>query len=176
MTIDELRICTKLERANKKAAFEIVQEQEGFNRDQDAVKAEQAEVNKANEDLRLRSVALFAERDAIATSMLALTAKADLAKTDAEKADLEAARAKLVEKNRLHGEDTERFDKRQQVQRDRVAALNERIDAINERNKTVNDRVEPHQKLVTSWNEQCRNRRFREEDEVAIKKELSAGK
>ena len=176
MTIDELRTCTKLERSNKKAAVEILQEQEGFKRDQDAIKAEQAEVNKANEDLRLRSVAVFAERDAVATLMSALSAKAESAKTDAEKADFEAERTRLVEKNRVHREDTERFNKAQQAQRDRVAALNERIDAINQRNITVNDRVEPHQKQVATWNEQCSKRRFREEDEVAIKKELAAGK
>lgn len=176
MTIDELRACTKLERSNKKAAAEILQEQEGFKRDQDAVKAEQAEVNKANEDLRVRSVALFADRDALAVSVSALSAKAESAKTDAAKADFDAERASLIEKNRVHGEDTERFNKSQQALRDRVAALNERIDAINQRNKTVNDRVEPHQKLVASWNEQCRNRRFREEDEIAIRKEFAAGK
>lgn len=176
MTIDELRACTKLERANKKAFVEILEEQEGFKRDQDGIRAEQAAVNQANEDLRARSVALFTERDAIATLMSALTAKAEVAKTDAEKTDFAAERAKLVEKSRVHGEDTERFNKTQATQRDRVAALNERIDAINQRNKTVNDRVEPHQKLVNRWNEQCRNRRFREEDEIAIKKELAAGK
>lgn len=176
MTIGELRMCTTLERSNKKAAGEILQAQDGFTRDQNSVKAEQAEANKASDELRARSVALFAERDAIAALASALSAKAESIKTDAAKADFEAERANLIEKNRVHGDDTERFNKMQQVQRDRVGALNERVDAINQRHKTVNDHVEPHQKMVASWNEQCRNRRFREEDELAIKKELAAGK
>ncbi len=52
MTIAELRTCMKLEYSNKKAAEEILQEQETFKRDQAAVKAEQAEVSKTNDEIR----------------------------------------------------------------------------------------------------------------------------
>lgn len=70
----------------------------------------------------------------------------------------------------------ESFNAAQQIQRGRVDALNARIDAINGRNKTINDRVEPQQKQVIAWKEQCGSRRFREEDEIAIKKELAVAK
>ena len=62
MTLAELRTCMKLEQSNKKSAAEILQEQATFKRDQDAVKADQAEVGKVNDDVRARSAVLNAER------------------------------------------------------------------------------------------------------------------
>lgn len=176
LTIAELRACMKLEQANKQAAADILQEQEAFKRDQEAIKAEQSEVGLANEQLRARSNAILGERDAISALSTALAAKAQAAKTDAEKAEAEADRAKLLERNRLYEQDVASFNASQETQRTRVVALNARIDPINQRSRTVNDRVEPHKKQVETWREQCGNRRFREEDEIAIKKELAAGK
>jgi len=176
MTIAELRTCMKLEQANKKNAAEILQEQDAFKRDQEAVKVEQAEVKKANDDIRARVATLNAERDAISTASTALSAKVAAAKTDEEKAALESERVKLLERNRQYEQDADKFNAMQPALRERVTALNERIDAINQRNKTINERVEPHQAQVASWRSTCSNRRFREEDEIVIKKELAAGK
>lgn len=176
MTIAELRTCMKLDQANKKTAAEILQDQEAFKRDQDAVKAEQAEVGKTNDEIRARGAMLNTERDAISALAAGLSAKAEAAKTDAEKADFAVERAKIVERNSQYQRDADAFNVTQLAQRDRVSAFNERVDAINARNKTVNDRVEPHQNQVGTWREQCGKRRFREEDEVVIKKELAAGK
>ena len=176
MTRDQLRACMKLEQSNQKMAAEILQEQDAFKRDQDAVKIEQAEAGKVNDEIRTRAAALAAERDAMSARVAELSAKGPAAKTDAEKADYETERVKLVERNRRYEQNIELFNASQQAQRDRIAALNARIDAINQRNKTVNDRVDPHQKQLTVWREQCGNRRFREEDEIVIRKELAAGK
>lgn len=176
MTMAELRSCLKLEQSNKKTAEEILQVQEAFNRDQAAIKAEQAEVNKANDALRASAATITTERDALSSLVAALSTKSSAAKTDAEKAAVEAERVTLLERNRAFEQNTDRFNATQQAQRDRVNALNERIGAINQRNQTVNDRVEPHQKQVAVWREQCSNRRFREEEEVVIKKEMAAGK
>ena len=176
MTLAELRACMKLEQSNKKTAAEILQEQETFKRDQDAVKADQAEVGKASDDVRARSALLAAERDAISALSSALSEKAQTTKTDAEKADFEAERAKLVERNRQYEQNAENFNATQQALQDRVSILNQRVDAINQRNKTINDRVAPQQKQVTMWRDQCGNRRFREEDEIEIKKEIAAGR
>ena len=176
MTIAELRTCMKLEQSNKKTAQEILQQQEAFKRDQDAVKAEQVAVNKANDDIRATAATNSAERDSVSGLMSALSAKASEAKTDEQKAAIEAERATLVERNRAYEQNVERFNATQQAQGDRVNALNERIGAINQRNQTINDRVEPHQKQAALWREQCSNRRFREEEEIVIKKEMAAEK
>ncbi len=176
MTIAELRACMSLQQANKKASAEILLEQGGFKRDQDAVKAEQAEVSKSNDDIRARSALIVTERDAVAAEVSALSTQAQAAKADAEKADAEAARVKLVERSAQLEKSIDSFNAVQQTVRDRVAALNARVDAINLRSATINDRVEPQQKQVAAWRDQCGNRRFREEDEVVIKKELAAGK
>ena len=174
MTIAELRACMMIERANKKAAAEILREQDNFKRDQDAVKAEQVAVNKANDEIRGRSTTIVSEREALSTLLSALAAKGQAAKTDEEKAELGVERSKLVERSRQLEQTIDSFNASQQAMADRVAALNARIDAVNQRNQTVNDRVEPQQKRVAEWREQCGNRRFREEDEVLIKKELAA--
>ena len=176
MTIGELRICLTLKSANERAAADILQEQQTFTRDQDAVKAEQLEVDSGNNELRARSARLASERETMNALVSALSAKDTTVKTDAEKSDHESERAKLVERSRLHGEDAARFNAAQLAQRERVNALNERINAINARNISINDRVEPHQQKIATWRDQCSNRRFREEDEIAIKKEIAAGK
>ena len=175
MTIAELRTCMRLEQANKRMAAEILRDQEGFKRDQDVVKVEQAAVGMANEEIRARAAVLNAERDAISALAAGLPAKAEAAKTDAEKADFAAERAKIVERNSAYQQDADRFNATKQAQEDRVSAFNERVDAINARNKTINDRVEPHQNQVATWRDLCGKRRFREEDEVVVKKELAAG-
>jgi chromosome segregation ATPase len=176
MTIDELRVCMKLQQSNEKNAEEILQAQDNFKRDQDAVKAEQAEVAKANETLRTTMATLAAERDSVSAAVTALTAKVQAAKNDDEKVALEPERAKLSERNKQYEKDVDGFNASQQTLRDRVNALNARIDAINQRSKTVNEKVEPHKQQVTAYREQCGNRRFREEDEIVIKKELAAAK
>ncbi len=175
MSIAELRSCMTLEQANKQAALAILKEQDAFKRDQDAVKTEQADVNKANDDMRARSATIAGERDAISALVSALSTQAQAAATDAAKAEAEAERVKLVERSGLLEQNIDRYNASQQTLRDRVTALNERVDAINQRSKTINDRIEPQQRQVAAWREQCGNRRFREEDEVVIKKELAAG-
>lgn len=176
MSLAELRGCMTQELSNRKTAAEILKEQEAFKRDQQAVKADQADVAKANDNSDARSATIVGERDAIAALASALNAKAEAAKTDAEKAEAEAERVRLVERSRLLGQTIDNFNASQQALRDRVAALNARVDAINQRNKTINDRIEPQQKQVAAWRELCANRRFREEDEGVIKKELAAAK
>ena len=176
MTIAELRTCMKLEQSNKKAAEEILQEQDGFKRDQASVKAEQAEVTKANDGIRASAATITAERDALSAVIAGMSAKSAAAKTDEEKAAVEAERLGLIERNRKYEESVDRFNATQKAQGDRISAFNARVASINERNRTVNDRVEPHQQQVALWRDQCSNRRFREEEEAVIKKELAAGK
>jgi hypothetical protein len=176
MAIAELRTCFKLKASNEASAASILQEQESFKRDEDAVKSEQAEVARASDALRARSAALATERDAMAALVPQLSAQAEAAKTDAEKAAYDAERAKLVERNAAHQKNVESFNAAQQPLLERVNAVNARVVAINARGKTINDRVEPQQKQVATWKEQCGSRRYREEDEIVVKKEMAAGK
>jgi hypothetical protein len=176
MTIDELRTCLKLNAANEEAAKAILLQQQAFKSDEAAVKAEQAEVNAANAMLRTRSAAIVSERDALNALVPGMNERAASAKTDDEKASYEADRLKLIERSRQLQQETEAFNASQQPLRDRVDALNVRVAAINQRALTVNELVDPHQKQVDAWREQCGNRRFREEDEVVVKKELVAKK
>ncbi|MBC7711144.1 MAG: hypothetical protein H7203_13870 [Rhizobacter sp.] len=175
MTIAELRACMKLEKSNNQNAAEILQTQQAFKRDQDAINVEQAEVSKANDEIRARSATIISERDALALAISAASTSAQAAKTDEDKAQSEVLRLQLVERNRLLDQKIDSFTTLQQTQRDRITALNARIDPINQRNKTINERVAPHQTQIATWRDQCGNRRFREEEEVLIKKEMAAG-
>ena len=176
LTIAELRACMTLQQSNNKAAAEILQEQDAFKRDQALVKTEQAAVGQANDEARARSAAIVSERDALSALVAALNAKTEAAKTDTEKAEIEAERAKFIERSGVFEQTIISFNASQQMLRDRVTASNARIDAINLRNATINDHIEPQQKQTAAWRDQCGSRRFREEDEVAIKKELAAQK
>jgi chromosome segregation ATPase len=176
MTIDELRTCMTMQKANEVEAAAVKQEQADFTRDQDTIRAEQAEIKKVNDDIVARSNALRADRESMANRVTELRAMAEAAKTDAEKADYEREREKLAERSRAHDRATAEFNSTQQSQAARIDALNARIGPLNERGKTVNDRVEPLQEKLASWRVQCSNRRYREDDEIAIKKELAARK
>jgi hypothetical protein len=176
MTISELRVCMKMQQANDASARNILDDQQAFSRDQTVVKAEQAEVNKGNDELRAKIAALTAERNTMNTDVAALSDRAQSAKTDEEKAAYEKDRQALIERNRLYEQNAAKVRETQEAQLVRINALNARIDALNARQGPLNDRVEPQQKKVATWREQCGNRRFREEDEIVIKKELAAGK
>jgi len=176
MTISELRACMKLKQTNDATAAEILQAQQGFTRDKDAIKAEQAEVKKLTDDIRARGTTLRAERDSMSSRVTELSALATAAKTDEQKAEYETERKKLVERNLVYEQDAAKFTADQKVVIERVEALNARVDEFNKRNDTINDQVGPHQDKVIEWRTQCGNRRFREEDEAVIKKELAAGK
>lgn len=176
MSIDELRVCMKLQQTNEKNGEEIQAAQDAFKRDQAAVKTEQGEVSKANEALRARMTALTAERDSLSAAVTDLNTKIQTAKKEEEKTALEPERVKLNERNKAFEKSLDEFNAEQKALRDRVDKLNASIDGINQRSHNVNDRVEPHKQSVAQWREQCGNRRYREEDEIVIKKELAAAK
>ena len=176
MSINELRSCMMLERANTIAAAEILQTQQAFKTDQDSVKAEQAEVDRFNQLTLERINAINAERAALSAAISAHAAKAQAASTDADKAAADAERVTLVQRGDALDQSVNALNAAQPALRERVAALNVRIDAINLRSKTVNDRVEPQKQRAAEWRDQCASRRFREEDEVLIKKEMAATK
>lgn len=176
MSINELRSCMMLERANTIAAAEILQTQQAFKTDQDSVKAEQAEVDRFNQLTLERINAINAERAALSAAISAHAAKAQAASTDADKAAADAERVTLVQRGDALDQSVNALNAAQPALRERVSALNVRIDAINLRSKTVNDRVEPQKQRAAEWRDQCASRRFREEDEVLIKKELAATK
>ena len=176
MSINELRSCMMLERANTIAAAEILQTQQAFKTDQDSVKAEQAEVDRLNQLTLERINAINAERGALSAAISAHAAKAQAASTDADKAAADAERVTLVQRGDALDQSVNALNAAQPALRERVSALNVRIDAINLRSKTVNDRVEPQKQRAAEWRDQCASRRFREEDEVLIKKELAATK
>jgi hypothetical protein len=176
MTINELRVCMKMKQANDATAAEILQAQQSFTRDKETLKTDQADLKKATDEIRARGAVLRTERDSMSDRVTELNALGTAAKTDEQKAEYETERKKLVERNRVYEQNATAFTADQKLVIERVDALNARVDAFNKRNDTINDQVGPQQDRVIEWRTQCGNRRFREEDEAVIKKELAAGK
>jgi hypothetical protein len=101
---------------------------------------------------------------------------AEAAKTDEQKAAYEVERVKLTERGNLHTASNAQYNVDQQDFNKKNDALNARIPALNERGKAVNDGVESLQTKVSAWQSNCSKRRFREDDEILLKKEMATKK
>ncbi len=172
MSKEELRACMVEKHESDREAAALRADQQAFLRDYDAVKAEQADLNRLGEELRTRAAAIRTEEDAIGGRLGELQTLFLNAKSDEEKAALESERQTLLERRRKTEQARRDYDTAQGSYRARVDDLNGRITAINARSKTVNDRVEPVRARIDDWKAKCANRRYREEDEIAIRKEL----
>lgn len=183
LTRDELRACMKrqeslaVRRTEAEAAREpIDREKTALVVEQDALKVEREKVEssrKAVSDLNGRYKA-HAERieawNAKAKELQSQGGKA----SDKERAALDAERAELQQAQvALEADRKALSDSAQQV----VAAFNTRAQALdqkvadwNRRNNEYTERVTALNRERDTWVAECADRRYREEDEIAIKK------
>lgn len=172
MTRDELRSCLFEDKSLNDENTALKGKEKEVLAERDALKAFKVEQDKAEADMQARSKEL----------------KADIESVKAFGAEIEAGAAKM-EKDQLKA--------KQEEYTARANALQPRIDAFNkERNervekyKTFNDRVDAQAKSQDDFNEavetladkrddwkkRCANKPYDEADEIAIKKEIAAGK
>ncbi len=176
MTRDELRTCFKTQKSNEAEATSLKASQDEYARDYETLRTDKAEIDKANADNRERLAAVNAERDAISARTDELRAVAESAKTDEQRAAYEVERLKLVERNTAYEKTSADFYASQAPLRGKTEAFNAKVGPLNERSKAVNAGVEPLQQKVAQWRERCGNRRYDEADEIAVRKEMAAGK
>jgi hypothetical protein len=172
LSFDELRSCLLTRKRNEEESASVKKEQEAFRRDHDAIKAEQVEISKFNETLNQEQAKLTTDRQAIDARTVELRAMAEAAKTDEEKAKYNAEVIIHIERGDKHDDARAQYRARQETYNERIAAFNAKLSGINARSKSVNDRVEPLLKADADWRAACSNRRFHEEDEKELKKEL----
>lgn len=184
MTRDELRSCMKqqTELATRKSDLEARQtkinaERDEIQKETDAIKAEQASLssNKGAVD------ALNAKMNAFSEKVKDLQARSDeLEKSGRSGPTAERERSKMAkEAAAIKKEEAELNAERDKIQTggsDAVNKLNARVDAQqqvaqswNERNKSLAKEQQVHEDDRINWLDNCGNRKFREEDEKAIK-------
>lgn len=172
MSREELRACIVESQATDDESLALKQKEKDVLAERDALRTFKADQDKAEVELKTRG-------DQI---------KADIDGLNAFRAELEAGAPKM-EKDQLKA--------KQEEYGTRATALQTRIDAFNkERNdrvelyKTFNNRVDAQTKALDDYNERvetlaerrnewklkCANKSYDEADEIAIKKELAAGK
>ncbi len=173
---EELRACMQQKQANDAEDTAIKEKQKLYTQEQATVRAEQAELNKVADNLRIRKTESRTELDAINSRANELRTIAGAAKTDEQKAAYEIERVKITQRGNLHEANNVKYNADQQDFNKKLETLNTRISALNERGKTINDGVEPVQTKVTAWRNNCSSRRYREDDEILIKKEMAAKK
>ncbi|MEK8032681.1 hypothetical protein AACH06_17820 [Ideonella sp. DXS29W] len=184
MTRDELRACMKqqAELATRKTDLEARQTKVNAERDEiqketDAIKAEQAALSSRKGDVD----ALNAKMNAFSAKVKDLQARQDeleksgrsgpSAERERRKMEKEAAEIKKEEAE-LNAE-SEKF---RSGSNDAVDKLNARVDAQqklaqswNDRNKALAKEQQAHEDDRIAWLDNCGNRRFKEDDEKAIK-------
>jgi chromosome segregation ATPase len=176
MTRDELRACFKDRAANDASAKALIADQDAFKKDYDAVRAEGAQLRADNEAARAQAAAIQTERQAVNERTSVLAARAATLKTDEEKAAYEKDRQALLADGRAVDAKVEAFNAGQAPLRERSTAFDAKVAPINERQKAINARVEAQTATVNEWTTRCNDRAYDELDEIAVKKEMAAGK
>ncbi len=170
MTRDELRACLKQQADNdaeakavlaaeadyKKERERLVAEKEVLIKDGEAVdanvlaiKAEQAELLKANEELKVKLPEMSRSEQKAAIDEYNVRAKANDAKIEAH-------------------------NKRKDEYLAKAKAFDEAIEKFNKAGKELEARSLDHLDAIDNWKKACGNKAYDEADEIAIKKEQAA--
>jgi hypothetical protein len=175
LTRDELRSCLKTQAGLKTERSEIERERAALDQEkaelQKAVDAAKAERNAAVSSYNAR----VAERERRVTAFSARNnAYAELAKKGAEKevldrerVTLEAERAELVKLDEALKAEGPAL---QATTAQTMAPYNEKVEAWTKRNTAQVDRAIAWDTSNDNWMRDCNNRRYNEDDEIAIRK------
>jgi predicted nucleic acid-binding Zn-ribbon protein len=120
----------------------------------DTLKSRNGEFERGRKDLDAEKARLFEEREALDKEVQAMSAersKVDTADEAAVKAYNEKANAAIASYNTKKPE------------------VDAKIDAWNAKNRSFNERAVAHDQQMKAWNDGCGSRRYREDDEKAIR-------
>ncbi|OWQ93029.1 hypothetical protein CDN99_00525 [Roseateles aquatilis] len=172
MTRDELRACMASNQEIEDQSAALKKRESGVLAERDSLKAAKVESDKAEADLQATGTALKAEIEAVKAFGAEIEAGASKMEKDALKAkqDEYSARANALQP---------RIDAFNKARADRVEknkAFNDRVDVQLKSLDEFNDNVEELADKRNEWKLKCGNKAYDEADEIAIKKELAAGK
>lgn len=172
MSRDELRACMKSSQTNDAEAKLIKAEEASYNEEHAALVAEKASLTKRGEEVSASVAAIKQERDDIIKFGEDIKARAPKLEKDEIKAlqDQYQARATAMDP---------RIDAHNKAKDSYIAdnkAFDAKVDAHNKRREALSARVDKHLDAGDEWKTACYNKSYDEADEIAIKKELAAGK
>lgn len=184
LTRDELRQCIKRQEtlATRRAEVEgqrdpLAKEKEALVQEQEALKADREKMEALRQtikDLNARFTAYADRVNAFNDRSKAVQDKTGRS-ADRERDALERERGELQkEQTALEAERTKLGDAAQQQQVEafnaRATALDQRVADWNQRNGALVEAAQAVNKERDSWVAECGDRRYREEDEIAIRK------
>ncbi len=184
MSKEELRSCLKRQDELGKGKTEIdgqsatlEAERQALLKEAEAVKAEQASVGSRNESAREfnnRMKAFAAEVQVWNDKVKAFNESGKKgAAAETEKAELEKQKTDLDKKAAAFEAERSQLgigaDDMVKASNDRALALNAKTDDWNGRNGQHQKRAEAHEDARATWTDECGGRRYREDDEKALK-------
>lgn len=172
MSREDLRACIIENQATDEESQALKQKEKDVLAERDSLKAFKAEQDKAEVDLKARG-------DQVKTDIDALTAFRGEIEAGASKMDKAELKAKQEEYTSRANALQTRVDAFNKERNDRVElykTFNTRVDAQSKSLDDYNERVEQLAERREEWKKKCANKSYDEADEIAIKKELAAGK
>ncbi|UXH76392.1 hypothetical protein [Roseateles amylovorans] len=172
MTRDELRTCMVENQALEDENLALKAKEKDVLAERDALKAYKAEQDKAEQELQARGTQLKADIEAI--KVFGAEIEAGAAKM--EKDQLKAKQEEYTTRANALQPRIDAFNKERNERVEKYKGFNERVDAQTKALDDFNERVETMQDKRDEWKKTCANKSYDEADEIAIKKELAAGK
>lgn len=175
LTRDELRNCLKTQATLKAERSEIEKERAALDQEKAALQ-NAADAAKGERNAVVASYnARVAERERRVTAFSARNnAYGEMVRNGAEKAVVERERAALVAERAELAKADEALKAEAPVLQTTTAQMmaphNEKLEAWTKRNALHADRAATWEATSTSWTRDCANRRYNEDDEIAIRK------
>lgn len=174
MTRDELRSCMKTS-ADNEAEAKLIKEEEGrFNVEHQALIDEKAALVKRGEEVGASMEALKKERDEIV--QFGENIKTRVEKEKLDKDALKKLQDEYVTRANAMDKKIEAHNQSKDGYVAESKGFDGKIEAHNKRRDELAARVDKHLDATDDWKAACYNKSYDELDELAIKKEMAAGK
>ncbi len=172
LTRDELRACMMKNQALEDENVALKAKEKEVVAERDALKAFKAEQDQAEKDLNARGNQLKADIEAIK----AFGAEIEAGAAKMEKAELKAKQEDYTARANALQPRIDAFNKERNERVEKYKGFNDRLDAQTKALDDFNERVETMNEDRAAWRKSCADKSYDEADEIAIKKEMAAGK
>ena len=170
MTRDELRACLKQQADNDAEAKAVQSAEAEYKKERERLMADKDVLTKEGEAIDANVTAIKAEQAELIKANAELTAKM----SEMSRADQKAAIDGYNERAKANDAKIEAHNKRKDEYLAKAKAFDEAIEKFNKGGKDLETRSLDHLDAVDGWKKACGNKPYDEADEIAIKKEQAA--
>ncbi|MDL5034172.1 hypothetical protein QRD43_19890 [Pelomonas sp. APW6] len=170
MTRDELRACFKQQADNDAEAKGVLAAEAEYKQARERLMADKETLTKEGEAIDANAVAIKAEQAELIKSNEDLKTKLP----DMSRSEQKAAIDAYNERAKANDAKIETHNKRKDEYIARARAFDESIEKFNKSGKDLESRSLDHLDAVDNWKKACGNKPYDEADEIAIKKEQAA--